>query len=110
AKDNMGNTFTSCEIDQSICYSSGFQLYDLRSQLLRKSSVFLERRIIRRLNPTDFFVRRFDVNCVPVTGKSSSYARSHPQQLLRAATRGNRDHHFLGDEGLIESFALAVIV
>src|SRR6266542_5485122 len=110
AEHDMSNAFAPRKIDQRICYSSGLQFDDFCSEFLTKTNILLKRHIIFGLNPAHLFIGRFNVNCIPITGQASSNARSDAQQLLRAAARSHRNHHFLRKDRLFKSFTFAVVV
>src|SRR6202171_3133956 len=90
AENYVRNPFTSRKIDQSISYSSRFQLNHMCSQFLGKTDILLQRGVIGGLNAAQFFTGRYDVDRVPVVRQAAGHARAYSQQLLSAPPRGYR--------------------
>ncbi len=61
-------------------------------------------------DPAGFLLWRFDVHRIPVRREPPRDARTGPQKPFCASPRGHADHHPLGDDRLIESLALAIVV
>src|SRR5262245_9807985 len=110
AEDDVSDALAPGEIDQRVGDVGALQFYYFRAEFLGETQALRERDEILRVDAAWLFARRFDVNGVPIRSQPPGDARSDAQQLLGATARGYADHHFFGDDGLPQAFALAVIL